>query len=69
MSDTTLDESIWDAGDCAAYLKMSRKHFLRDVRFREGFPQQLEWSVGRHPKWAAQDVRAWALRRDYASVA
>lgn len=66
---TTTDEAVWDAGDCASYLKMSRKHFLAKIRFREGFPAQLEWSKDGHPKWAAADVKAWALRRDYANAA
>lgn len=65
MSDR--DESVWDAGECAAYLRVSRKHFLRDVRFREGFPAQLDWSVGGRPRWAAWTVKAWALRHSYAN--
>ncbi len=61
------DETVWDAGECADYLRLSRKHFLRAVRFDEGFPVQLPWSIGRHPKWAARAVKAWALRHDYAN--
>lgn len=60
----TIDDAVWDAGDCAGYLKVSRKHFLRDLRFREGFPKQLEWSLTGRPRWAAQTVKAWALRQD-----
>lgn len=62
------DESIWDAGDCAGHLKMSRKHFLRTIRFREGFPAQLSWSLAGQPRWSAQDVKDWALlRQNYAN--
>jgi hypothetical protein len=64
-----VDESIWDAGDCATYLKVCRKHFLRDLRFRGGFPKQLPWSEGKRPRWSAQTVKDWALRQDYASAA
>lgn len=64
------DESIWTAGDCSEYLKCSRKHFLRELRFKEGFPKQLPWSEGGHPKWAAQAVKDWALvRHSYAKAA
>lgn len=63
-----FDDSIWNAGQCADYLGMCRKHFLRDIRFREGFPQQLEWSRTGRPKWSAQAVKQWALRQDYASA-
>lgn len=63
------DESIWDAGDCASYLKMSRKHFLRDIQYREGFPARLPWSMQGQPRWAAQDVKTWALlRQNYATA-
>jgi hypothetical protein len=63
------DELIWDAGDCAAFLKASRKHFLRNLRYKPGFPDQLEWSKDGHPKWSAEAVKAWALRPDYAKAA
>lgn len=63
MSDR--DQSVWDAGDCAAYFRISRKHFLRELRFREGFPVQLAWSLEGRPRWAAQAVKDWAL---YATV-
>ena len=64
------DESIWHAGECAAYLKASRKHFLRELRFKEGFPKPLPWSEGGHPKWSAQQVKDWALvRPPYAQAA
>jgi hypothetical protein len=65
-----LDPAIWDAGDCAAYFKVSRKHFLREIRFRDDFPPQLDWSLVGRPRWSAQDVKTWALlRRHYATAA
>jgi predicted DNA-binding transcriptional regulator AlpA len=60
---------VWDAGDCAAFLKFSRKHFHRDVRHREGFPKPLAWSSEAQPRWSSKAVRAWALRPDYATAA
>lgn len=64
-----FDDAVWDAGNCADYLKMSRKHFLRFIRFREGFPAQLAWSLEGRPKWSAQAVKDWALRQNYANAA
>lgn len=56
-----MTEEIWDAGDCADYFGVSRKHFLREVRYREGFPPQLPWSIGHRPRWAAQAVKDYAI--------
>ena len=64
-----MDDAIWTAADCAAYLKVTAKHFLRDYRFLEGFPKQLQWSLEGRPRWAAQSVKDWALRQDYANAA
>lgn len=63
------DDSVWTSRECAAYLKATPKHFLRDLRYREGFPKQLPWSEGGRPRWAAQAVKDWALRQDYAKAA
>jgi hypothetical protein len=64
-----VNDLVWDAGDCAAFFKVCRKHFLRDLRFREGFPKQLHWSLEGRPRWSSDEVKAWALRQDYASAA
>jgi len=60
---------VWTSKDCAAYLKCSSKHFLRKIRFSQGFPKQLPWSEGGHPRWDSGAVKAWALRPDYAIAA
>ena len=60
---------VWGTKDCAAFLKCSPKHFLREYRYKTGFPKQLAWSVNGHPKWSAQAVKDWALRPDYATAA
>ena len=64
-----MNDEIWTAKDCAAYLKCSPKHFLRQIRFSEGFPAQLTWSIPGRPKWSAEAVKGWALRPDYATAA
>jgi hypothetical protein len=70
QSSTTLeDDDVWGTRDCAALLKCSPKHFLREYRFKDGFPAQLSWSIGGHPKWSKLAVKAWALRPDYANAA
>lgn len=33
-----FDLVIWDAGECADYLHVSRPEFLRKTRYAEGFP-------------------------------
>ena len=57
---------VWTAKECAAYLKVSPKHFLRWYRFKPEFPKQLAWSVGGRPKWSSEAVIAWAVRLEYA---
>ena len=64
-----MNAEIWTAKDCAAYLKVCPKHFLRRIRWKEGFPKQLHWSEGGHPKWSSEAVKAWSLRQDYAKAA
>lgn len=60
---------VWDAGDCASFFKVSRKHFLRDLRYRDSFPKQLAWSEEGRPRWSSEAVKAWALRPNYANAA
>jgi hypothetical protein len=50
---------VWTPAECAAFLKCSPKHFLHSVRFKEGFPPPLPWSVGYRPKWSSEEVKAW----------
>jgi hypothetical protein len=64
-----MSDDIWTASECAAYLKVSRKYFLTTMRHRYGFPRQLEWSVGGHPRYSSARVKEWALRQIYANAA
>lgn len=58
-----LELMIWDAGECAEYLRQTRPYFLRATRYAKGFPKQLPISEETRPKWRAQDVIDWALGR------
>lgn len=62
-------DDIWTAKECAAFLKLAPRYFLRKVRFQPGFPDQLEWSKMGHPRWSSAAVREWALRQNYAKAA
>lgn len=61
------DEPLWDAADCAGYLKVSRKHFVDRIANIPGFPKrvQLPTAEGRrgHPRWFAKEVVAWLKKR------
>ena len=63
------EDDVWGSKECAGLFKCSPKHFLREIRFQDGFPPQLSWSIGKHPKWSKLAVKAWALRPDYAQAA
>jgi len=52
------DWLIWNAQDCADYLKQSRQEFLRITRHRPDFPPELP---NRPRHWHAVAVRNWAL--------
>lgn len=54
-----FDLVIWNADECAAYLKLSTSRFLRTTRYADGFPQALK--MDGHPKWQAIRVCEWAL--------
>ena len=61
-----LTDDVWSSKECAAFLKVTPKHFLRHHRWLETFPKQLAWSEAGHPRWSAESVRAWALRESSA---
>jgi len=60
--DVPFDQIIWDAGQVAEYLKMSRGEFLRSTRYDKGFPAPLPMSAGGRPKWRAVAVTGWAVK-------
>lgn len=52
---------IWTSEECARYLRVCRKHFMTSIKVKPDFPAPLPWSV--RPKWAADQVREWAVLR------
>lgn len=61
------NEPLWDAQDCADYMKVSRRHFVDRIANSPGFPKrvQLPTAEGRrgHPRWFAKEVEAWLKKR------
>lgn len=61
----------WGPDECAAYLGISKTHFLQAVRAAEGFPSPLPaytYQAGGKshqsaPEWAAIDVVTWRIGR------
>lgn len=53
-----FDRVIWNAQECADYLKQSRQEFLRITRHNETFPLELP---NRPRHWPALAVTEWAL--------
>lgn len=59
----------WGPEECAAYLGVSKTHFLQAVRAAEGFPEPLPsytyQSGGKThqsaPQWSALDVITWRV--------
>ena len=51
---------LWDAGQCAEYLRVARPYFLRAVACKAGFPARVPGSVGmRVGLWRAVEVLQW----------
>ena len=59
MSEIPFDRVIWDAEECAAYLRQEKASFLKRTQWRSGFPARL--SVPGQPRWQALAVTEWAL--------
>jgi len=51
---------IWDADECAEYLKVSKDRFLKSIRHRKGFPSPVT-SDHEHPRWRAIYVAKWRV--------
>ena len=54
-----FDRLIWDAQDCASYLKQEKSTFLKRTQYAEGFPARL--NIPGQPRWSAKSVAEWAL--------
>lgn len=65
--DVPFDRQAWSAEKCAAFLEVSKTHFLNCIRYADGFPAPLPtppYRMGgkeRHmdPRWSAAAVAAW----------
>jgi predicted DNA-binding transcriptional regulator AlpA len=52
-----LDKTLWDAADCALWLKVSKRTFER-VRSKAGFPKARY--PGDSARWIASEIIDWA---------
>ena len=49
---------IWDAQECAAYLRQSKGTFLKRTQWLAGFPNRLQMEG--HPRWNAMQIMQYA---------
>ena len=54
-----FDRVIWDADECASYLRQEKASFLKRTQWRPGFPPRLD--LPGQPRWQALAVTEWAL--------
>ena len=54
-----FDRVIWNGRQCAEYLGVSYRIFMRSTQWHPSFPKRLP--VPGHPRWSAQAVSQWAL--------
>lgn len=54
-----FDRVIWNGQQCADYLGVNYKVFMRSHRYAVGFPKPCP--IPGHPRWSAQAVTSWAL--------
>lgn len=62
-----IELTIWNAQDCADYLKQSRQEFLRLTRHKPDFPQELQnrprhWNACRVQEWKPEPQKPRKLR-------
>lgn len=58
-------EALWDAADCAAYLRCQPRQVTERYATLEDFPKaiRLPSRTGKgHPKWRAEEVRDWVRK-------
>lgn len=55
-----FDQVIWDAEECAAFLRLSYSTFIKRTQYLDGFPARCP--IPGQPRWPAMRVTQWALR-------
>lgn len=54
-----FDQVIWDANECADYLRQSYSTFIKRTQYLPGFPARCQ--IPGQPRWPAMRVTQWAL--------
>ena len=60
-----LDQRLWDAQECADYLRVEKRYFQEQIAIVPSFPdaRRAPTLKGRmNPRYVASEVIAWALR-------
>lgn len=65
MSVIPFDRVIWDAQECAGYLRQEKSTFLKRTQFLDGFPARLD--IPGQPRWQALAVTEWAVHNKKAA--
>lgn len=64
MSVLSSPQALWDASDCACYLRISKTYFVNSVSKHPGFPKSTalphEGQIKPHKKWLSSDIKEWA---------
>lgn len=58
------NKTLWDAEECAMYLKLTKNKFMADVACRRTFPRPKNVGGSENRtnwRWIASEVMAWAL--------
>lgn len=61
-----LDQRLWNADDCAQYLRMEKKTFQNHYAPHPNFPKPFQLARaggGGRVLWRASEVIAWAMKK------
>jgi predicted DNA-binding transcriptional regulator AlpA len=60
--DGPANRDLWDAGDIAEYVRLSKKTVQSHLVEKPGFPRAIILATGGR-RWVSSEVKAWVLRR------
>jgi len=56
------DETLWDAGDIATYLRLSKSSVQSRIIPKSGFPRAIRLGEIRGRRWQPKEVKEWVKR-------
>lgn len=60
------DKIIWEAEQCAQYLRVSERHYVDRLSKSYGFPSPIKLPSEKgkgHARWYAKDIQDWVLKQ------